>query len=382
VFVELVFNQIQQICVLIVFTIVLILLLVLIRNVPLVLVVTAEGKDLAIICIFQPLKLFGFLPLCLSLSLSLSFALASFWFRFLGPPWQAVPLESKELMIMCLRKIGGLTSVKVTDAVWIWTEEHSLRLKIKLTVQKEVLNGALLQQSTIVEFLIRNQQCKTCEQSYAQGAWESIVQVRQRVLHKRTFFYLEQLILKHRAHSDCVKIVTFKDGIDFYFKGNDLSLWFVQFCNFFALSLSSCLFTFLFNSYLLFSAAAPLSLCLSPLSLKIDKNQGLRFVEFLKGNMPLKIKYSRKLISADKSDNTAEFKHSYLIDIAPICKDDLLLLPKELAAKQSNISPLVLVKRIGASLYVVDPLTSEVTQHFFVASSPFCLLLSLVFLSS
>jgi hypothetical protein len=33
--------------------------------------------------------------------------------------------------------------------VWIWTEPHSLRLHIKLTIQKEVMNGAILQQVTI-----------------------------------------------------------------------------------------------------------------------------------------------------------------------------------------------------------------------------------------
>lgn len=87
-------------------------------------------------------------------------------------------LESKELMTVCLRKVTGLSKVKLIDAVWIWTEPHSLRLKIKLTVQKEVINGAVLQQASVVEFVIRNQQCKACEASFAQGNWHAIVQVR------------------------------------------------------------------------------------------------------------------------------------------------------------------------------------------------------------
>ena len=127
--------------------------------------------------------------------------------RWLSPPWQTMTLESKELMAMCLRKIPGLSKVKLIDAVWIWTEPHSMRLKIKITIQKEVVHGAILQQATVIEFSIRNQQCKTCEASYAQGAWHAIVQVRQRVRHKRTFFYLEQLLLKHNAHADCIRIV-------------------------------------------------------------------------------------------------------------------------------------------------------------------------------
>jgi nonsense-mediated mRNA decay protein 3 len=231
--------------------------------------------------------------------------------RFLGPPWQQVELESKELMIICLRKIAGLQGVKVVDAVWVWTEPHSMRLKIKLTVQKEIMNGAVIQQATVVEFVIRNQQCKHCEASYATGAWKAIVQVRQRVSHKRTFYYLEQLILKHEAHADCIKIVTFRDGMDFYFK---------------------------------------------------DRQQGIKFISFLGDVVPIKTKYSRKLISADTTNNTADFKHSHLVEIAPICKDDLIILPRELASKQSNISPLVLVKKVSNSISLIDPLSAERTD--------------------
>lgn len=43
------------------------------------------------------------------------------------------------------------------------------------------------------------------------------MQVRQRVGHKRTFLYLEQLILKHGAQRGCLSIETFRDGMDFYF---------------------------------------------------------------------------------------------------------------------------------------------------------------------
>jgi len=228
--------------------------------------------------------------------------------RFLCPPWQSVQLESKELLAACLRKIPGLNKVKLVDAVWIWTEPHSMRLKIKLTVQKEVMNGAILQQAALVEFTIRNQQCKNCEASYAQGVWHAVVQVRQRVSHKRTFFYLEQLLLKHGAHSDTINIVTFKDGMDFYFK---------------------------------------------------DRQPAVRFIDFLSHHVPTKSKYARKLVSADHSDNVGDFKHNYFIEVVPVCKDDLLVLPRPLAASLSDVNPLCLVKAIGAEVHVVDPSTGE-----------------------
>lgn len=103
-------------------------------------------------------------------------------------------------------KITGLKKVKLVDASWIWTEPHSRRLKLKLTVQKEVGNGAVLQQAMAVTFVERNQQCEGCAAAFTDNTWTAVVQVRQRVDHKRTFFYLEQLILKHSAHSQCTNI--------------------------------------------------------------------------------------------------------------------------------------------------------------------------------
>ena len=38
----------------------------------------------------------------------------------------------------------------------------------------------------------------------------------------------------------------------------------------------------------------------------------------------------------------------------------MLILPKELARNLSNISRLVLAKRIGSGIHIVDPLTGEV----------------------
>jgi nonsense-mediated mRNA decay protein 3 len=126
--------------------------------------------------------------------------------RWLRPGWVEAALESRELMAICLRKVNGLKKVKLVDAAWIWTEAHSRRLKLKLTVQKEVQNGAILQQAFIVEFVVRNQQCVDCQASFTNNTWKAVVQIRQRVDHKRTFFYLEQLILKHNAHVNALSV--------------------------------------------------------------------------------------------------------------------------------------------------------------------------------
>eukprot|EP00461_Guttulinopsis_vulgaris_P002032 UN02033 len=75
-----------------------------------------------------------------------------FWCRNCGryqrPPWIVADLESKEMLALCLKKIKGLNKeVKLIDAAFIWTEPHSRRIKVKLTVQKEIFNGVIMQQT-------------------------------------------------------------------------------------------------------------------------------------------------------------------------------------------------------------------------------------------
>mmetsp|Transcript_8751 Transcript_8751/g.6490 ORF Transcript_8751/g.6490 Transcript_8751/m.6490 type:complete len:135 (-) Transcript_8751:75-479(-) len=91
--------------------------------------------------------------------------------RYNRPPWTFCELESPELMALCLKNVKGLKRVKMVDASFVWTEPHSNRIKIKLTVQKEVANNTLLQQSFIVEFKVENLQCDDCKKTYTPHTW-------------------------------------------------------------------------------------------------------------------------------------------------------------------------------------------------------------------
>lgn len=235
-------------------------------------------------------------------------------------------LESRELMALCLTNVSGLKKrkndksgnhgrIRLVDAAWVWTEPHSMRLKVRMTIQREVESpsggaggGTILQQSFVVTFVVRNQQCVECQASFRQGSWKSLVQVRQRVGHKRTFLYLEQLMLRHGAHRGCLSIETFKDGMDFYFP---------------------------------------------------DKGKAARFISFLEDVAPMKVKSSKKLIGTDDKSNVSNYKYTSLVEICTLCKDDLLYLPKKLATHIGNISRLVLVKNISNVIQVIDPLTGQ-----------------------
>ncbi|KAJ5922021.1 ribosome-binding protein [Penicillium verrucosum] len=214
-----------------------------------------------------------------------------------GPPpagWSQPP-ESKELLAVCLRRLRGLAKVRIIDASFIWTEPHSKRIKVKITIQQEVFQGTIIQQAFEVEYVVASQQCPA-------------VQVRQKVPHKRTFLYLEQLILKSGAHKDTVNIKEAKDGLDFYFSA---------------------------------------------------RNHAEKMVDFLSSVAPCKSQKSEELISMDIHTSSRKFKFTFSVELIPICKDDLVALPIKLARQLGNISPLTLCYRVGNSVNVLDPTTLQ-----------------------
>ena len=99
-----------------------------------------------------------------------------------------------------------------------------------MKVQKEVLNGAILEQSYVVEYVQQEHMCESCSRVQANpDQWVAAVQLRQHVSHRRTFFYLEQLILKHGAAASAIKIKQMEQGIDFFFSNRSHGVKFVEF---------------------------------------------------------------------------------------------------------------------------------------------------------
>ncbi|PQE28774.1 putative nuclear export sequence-containing nonribosomal protein [Rutstroemia sp. NJR-2017a WRK4] len=226
--------------------------------------------------------------------------------RWLLPPatWIVAAPESRELLALCLKKLRGLHKVRIIDASFIWTEPHSRRVKVKLTIQDSVSEGVVLQQAFEVEYVVAYQQCPDCAKSYTANTWRACVQVRQKVPHKRTFLYLEQLILKHGAHKDTINIKEVKDGLDFFFAA---------------------------------------------------RNSAEKFVDFLNSVAPVRTKKSQELISMDIHTSTKSYKFSFSVELVPICKDDLVAIPIKLAKQIGNISPLGICYRVGNSVNILDP---------------------------
>ena len=234
--------------------------------------------------------------------------------RYLQPPsfWTKAEFESKEMMSLCLKCLKGLSKVHLVDASFIWTEEHSKRVKLKLQIQKEIFKGAVIQQGFIVEYIIHNLQCEMCQRiATGQPQWDAVCQLRQKVEHRRTFLYLEQLILKNNMHKECTKIQVQPDGLDFFFA---------------------------------------------------HKSHAMRFLDFIGSLVPITRKDAIQLVTQDDKCNTAETHTTYSCEIAPICREDLLCLPKRLSTSLGGIGPIVICHKVHSNIVVVDPLTLRVAD--------------------
>uniref|UniRef100_A0A1A9X037 60S ribosomal export protein NMD3 n=1 Tax=Glossina brevipalpis TaxID=37001 RepID=A0A1A9X037_9MUSC len=233
--------------------------------------------------------------------------------RYLQPPgeWVSAALESRELLALCLKKLRGLKDVKLVDAGFVWTEAHSKRIKLKLTVHAEVSGGTMLQQVFIVEFTIQNQMCDDCHRTEAKDFWRCLVQVRQRSDNKKTFYYLEQLILKHKAHNTTLGIKPMHGGLDFFYA---------------------------------------------------NENHARKMVDFLQTMIPAKVTTSKRLISHDIHSNNYNYKYTWSVEIVPLSKDSAVCLSKKLRQQLGNLSPICLIHKVASGIHLIDPLTAQIAE--------------------
>jgi nonsense-mediated mRNA decay protein 3 len=221
-----------------------------------------------------------------------------------GTQWWKAELESRELLAICLKKIKGMTKVKLIDAAFVYTEEHSRRLKLKLTVQREVTEGAVLQQSLVVEAVVQTLQCADCKKTFTPHTWNALVQVRQKVEHKRTLYHLEQIILKYGAHDKVTGVKSQPDGLDFCFMNN---------------------------------------------------SHAMSFADFVKSSFPTSTKLSKQLVSHDSKSNTCNYKYTVFAELAPASKDDLVILDPKHAQQAGGFSRLLICTSVGTAVHLIDP---------------------------
>ena len=226
--------------------------------------------------------------------------------RWCGPPWVLCDRESKELLGLCLKRISGLKKLKLVDAKFVWTEPHSRRTKLALTVQKDITTELTLQQSFEVEFYEIYTKCDDCKKLFTPHTWKAQVQVRQKVDNKKTFMLLEQMMLKSNVHRQCIKISAENYGMNFFF---------------------SC------------------------------KNHAQKLVDFLNAAVPHINKESKELVSHDTNNNTYNYKYTFYFEMPKICKDDIVLLPKALCKEFGGVNSLAICYKVGTKVFLYDPIS-------------------------
>jgi len=224
--------------------------------------------------------------------------------------------ESPQLLAICLKHIPILNKkghsnqtynkMHIVDSSWIWTEPHSMRLKLRLTVRTDI-GEVTIQQRVPVVFQIKWKMCNNCDRQYTNRTWQALVQLRQKRENgsSRKGLAALEMALSRPSNKDLrntvLKIDSSRHGLDFYF-----------------LSLA----------------------------------QAQHFAHFLSRLAPLKIKTSSKLVSTDAKNNTANIKHTLTCDVVPLCRDDLVLVQKE--SRSLLGGRLALVTKVASVVHMID----------------------------
>jgi len=233
--------------------------------------------------------------------------------RYLNPPqnWVVCALESRELMALCLKRLKNLSKVKLIDANFVWTEPHSKRIKVKMTVQGEAIAGTILQQTFIVEYVVNHQMCDECRRVEAKDLWTAMVQVRQKTDQRKTLFYLEQLLIKYDAARQCTGIKLAHEGLDFFYG---------------------------------------------------SESGARKMLEFLQSVIPIRYQHAKKLISQDASSNIYNYKYTLSVEVVPICKDNVVCLPAKLAHSLGGLGQICVVQKITTLIHLIDPNSSQFAE--------------------
>jgi nonsense-mediated mRNA decay protein 3 len=224
--------------------------------------------------------------------------------------------ESPQLLTICLKHVPILNKkghsnqtynkIHIVDTSWIWTEPHSMRLKLRLTVRTDI-GEVTIQQRVPVVFIIKWKMCNNCDRQYTNRTWQALVQLRQKRENgssRKGLAALEMALGKpsnRDLRKTVLKIDSSRHGLDFYF----LSL-----------------------------------------------PQAQHFAHFLSRLAPLKIKTSTKLVSTDAKNNTANIKYTLTCDVVPLCRDDLVLVQKE--SRSLLGGRLALVTKVASVVHMID----------------------------
>ena len=90
-----------------------------------------------------------------------------------------------------------------------------------------------------------------------------------------------------------------------------------------------------------------------------NKAGATKLVNFIQDIISCRVNQAKQLVSHDERNGTAKEKHTFSIELAPVCRDDLVMLPKATSKLMGGIGPLVLVYKISKFIHIVDITTMQ-----------------------
>jgi len=233
--------------------------------------------------------------------------------------WIDAQLESKELLSFLVKSLERQlrkASLTISDAQWVWTEPHSRRLRLRLVLRRHVDDvanggGVVLETSKTLEWVVNTRQCPQCASENATGGgepWRAVVQLRHHVDGGRNMLAsLEQRMLESGVGSSAIGIEQLRNGLDFYF---------------------------------------------------LEQNDAIKLSDWVKSNVPTRMKTSTKLVSHDPKSNKQHTKFTISIDIVPLRKDSLVSIAQsaqnQTRATASSSSPLYVLTKMSSALHLVQ----------------------------
>ena len=191
-------------------------------------------------------------------------------------------------------------------SIWfaVWTEPHSMRIRIRVTVRTEI-QEVTIQQRVLVEFHVRFKQCNDCNREFTNRTWHAVLQLRQKRnddAPRKGLVVLEMALARNpQVRKHVLKIDTSKQGFDFYF---------------------------------------------------LNLSEAYQFASYISRVAPMRIKVAKKLVSTDVKSNTANLQHTVACDMVPLCRDDLVMVSK--AAKGVLRGRLCLVVKMSSMVHMLD----------------------------
>jgi nonsense-mediated mRNA decay protein 3 len=93
-----------------------------------------------------------------------------------------------------------------------------------------------------------------------------------------------------------------------------------------------------------------------------NRSHALKMVDFLGSVVAIRSRADKQLVGADHSSNTYNYKHTFCVEIAPVCKEDLVCLPLRVHTALGALGPVLLCVRVSNQLTLMDVATLR-TAH-------------------